>query len=255
MMGSKAFESPLISHARMRAMYRALVEARVLGRGRVWPRGLEACWVGTAIDLKDGDLVSAGRGQWLVDHVRGVGARESAKAATSGEVARALTQLAQEKTESTQVLGFDRMLCAVGMAMAVKPQGVVVAYVGSDELTGAEWKRLLAAAAVGNLPLAIVTVPRLKSNAAVDVSVVAKRMGAAIPMIPVDAGDAVAIYRVTQETLVRARSDGGVAVIECVDCGVDPVKLMGMQLVKKQICTERWVAGVEVSFRAKLPKR
>ena len=84
MMGSKAFESPLIGHARMRALYRALVEARGLGRGRAaglaWPRGFEACLAGTAIDLKDGDLVSAGAGTWLIDHVRRVGARDVRRA-------------------------------------------------------------------------------------------------------------------------------------------------------------------------------
>ena len=64
-------------------------------------------------------------------------------------------------------------------------------------------------------------------------------------MIPVDAGDVVAIYRVAQETIVRARAGGGAAVIEGVACGTDAVKLMGAQLVRKRICTEAWVQGVE----------
>ena len=59
---AKSYENPLIPHARMRALYRALVEVRVLGehqpRAQRVPKGLEACWVGTALDLKDGDLTS-----------------------------------------------------------------------------------------------------------------------------------------------------------------------------------------------------
>src|SRR5665213_4086017 len=77
--GSKAFENPLISHARMRAMYRALVETRALaprlGRARRLPRGLEACWVGTAIALEPGDLTSDQRGTAAIQHIRNVGQR------------------------------------------------------------------------------------------------------------------------------------------------------------------------------------
>jgi len=146
----------------------------------------------------------------------------------------------------------DRMLCAVGMAMALKAAGggVVLAYAASDELTVAEWKRLLTLANEDKLPLAIVVTP-----GDVDISAVVKKMGAtSIPVIPVDAGDAVAIYRVTQETLVRARVGDGVAVIECADCGLDPVRTMGNQLVKKKICTEHWVSEVEVRFRARVAR-
>ena len=255
MMGSKAFESPLISHARMRGMYRALVETRLLGqragKGAGWPRGFEACWVATAIDLKDTDLTSVPRAAWLVDYVRRVGKREGGKAATGAEVARALRAMAADKEVCSRIAAMDRMLCAVGMAVATKAadaQGVVTAYVGTDELTAAEWKRLLGVAMDGELPLMIVATP-----GKTDVSGIVKRMGTVtIPVIPVDAGDVVALYRVAQETLVRARADGGVVVVECVSCGVDPIKLMGTQLVKKKICTQRWVMAVEETFRKAL---
>lgn len=251
-MGAKAFESPLISHARMRAMYRALVEARVLGerKGRRaaigWPRGFEACWVGTAIDLQDGDLVSVGGAEWLIDHIRAIGVRNGSL--TAAAIGRALRGRSTDKPDRKP---FDRMLCAVGMAMALKAAGtgIAMAYAGSDELTAPEWKRLFAVANQGELPLAIVVTP-----GGGDISAIVKKMGAKIPVIPVDAGDAVAIYRVTQETLVRARADGGVAVIECVDCGIDPVELLGAQLVKKKICTPRWVADLEPHFRARLAR-
>jgi len=257
-MGSKAFESPLISHARMRALYRALVEARVLGerkgRGAAtgWRRGFEACWVGTAVDLKDGDLVSVESAAWLVDYVRAVGAKDGS--VTAAEMGRALRARTVKVSGSSAAM--DRMLCAVGMAMALKAAGggVVLAYAASDELTVAEWKRLLTLANEDKLPLAIVVTPG-RTPTGVDVSAVVKRLGAtSIPVIPVDAGDAVAIYRVTQETLVRARVGDGVAVIECADCGLDPVRTMGNQLVKKKICTEHWVSEVEVRFRARVAR-
>ena len=77
LMGSKAFESPLISHARMRGLYRALVESRVLGRKGGWPKHFEACWVATALDLRDGDLTSDAQAAWLTNYVRALGAREA----------------------------------------------------------------------------------------------------------------------------------------------------------------------------------
>lgn len=263
MMGSKAFESPLIGHARMRAMFRALVEARLLSERaaktrnaiHLLPRGLEACWVGPIVDLKPGDLTSLPRATWLADHIRAVGARPTANAASLSETRKALKAFVAEKATRHNIAPIDRMLCAVGMAQALKSmaaKGVVTSYVGAADLTTTEWKRLLSVAAEGEMPLIVVVTSAPKP---IDVSAVVTRLGAnKIPVIPVDAADAVALYRVAQETLVRARADGGVAIIECIDCNSDPIAILGAQLVKKNICTERWVAGVEPAFRATLQR-
>jgi hypothetical protein len=250
MMGSKAFESPLISHVRMRALYRALVETRVLGLGRRgFPLNLEACWVATAIDLNSSDLTSVANNWWLLEHVRALGERPTAAAANRTELRTALRALKAEESAPNPTAPLDRLLGAVGLAIAAKKTGVVaLAYAAADALTASEWKRVLTVAQHGDLPFMIVATP-----GAIDLSDLVKRTGAKkVPVVPVDAGDPVAIYRVAQETLVRARHDGGVAVIECIDCGTDPVKLLGLQLVKKKICTAKWVAGVEPAFRNKL---
>ncbi len=253
-MGSKAFESPLISHARMRALYRALVETRALGAAagrRVgearFEKGLEACWVGVAVDLKDGDLTSESGGTALVEHVRRVGMRE---AAAAGEIRQALRGMADEKATFAGSAG-ERLLCAVGQAMALRAQGekrVVVAYVRAGEVKAAEWRRVFAVAA-GDLPLVIVCLPGAGKGVDLD-----RLAGVEVPVIPVDAGDVVALYRVAQESVGRARAEGGVVVIECVAMGVDPLKLMGGQLVKKGICTEAWVARVGSSVRTMVAK-
>ena len=263
MMGSKAFESPLISHARMRAMFRALVETRLLSERaaktrnaiHLLPRGLEACWVGPVIDLKPGDLTSLPRATWLADHIRAVGSRETASAASLSEVRKALKAFAAERSIRLTRPPLDRMLLSAGMAIALKsaaPKAVVTTYVGAADLGRAEWAHFLSAAAEGDLPLIVVATPGPKP---VDISDVVKRMGVnTIPVVPVDAADAVALYRVAQETLVRARADGGIAIIECIDCGSDPIAILGAQLIKKKICTERWVAAVEPAFRTTLTK-
>ena len=260
MMGSKAFESPLISHARMRAMYRALVETRALseraGRGPAGKlaRGLEACWAGTAIDLKSGDLTNQNAGSALIEHVLRVGRRSGANAATAADVKKTMRAIAEERTSvAGTVTEPERLLCAVGQSMALQASGaknVVVAYVEKGALKPADWKRIFAVAKP-DLPLIVVCLPQ-GQRSAVDLDKAAKTAAAnknSVPVIPVDAGDVVALYRVTQESIGRARAEGGVALIECVAMGVDPVELMGTQLVKKRICTEAGLAGVASSFR------
>ena len=268
-MGSKAFESPLISHARMRAMYRALVETRLLGGGKQGPgtaaafryalsRGLEACWVGTAIGLNEGDLTIDRRGTALAKYIRGVGARKG-----TGAVRRAELRLLYESPKD----GFagdaaDRVVCAIGAAMAMRAEAakkVVVAYVEQGEMKLEQWRRVLRAAGAAELPLLIVAIADGRGRR-VDLGEVARRHkgGSApgwIPVILVDGADAVALYRVAQESLGRLRSGGGAVLIECVASGVDPIELLATQMVAKKICTERWAASVQETFRTRLSGR
>lgn len=237
MMGSKAFESPLISHLRMRALYRALVEVRA-GAGRLGarrlPPQLEACWIAPTIDLRATDLVLGGEHS---GYIRAAGMRPAAGVAT----ASAVRSLLQDDSESFAGTAAERMFCAMGAAITLKADGhgaVCMAFATGDELAAEEWRRVLTVARHGDLPLILVHAGapgglRLRG----------------VPVIPVDAGDVLALYRVAQECLVRARADGGVAVIECLQMGTDPVKMLGEQLVKKQICTARWVANCEPQFQ------
>jgi TPP-dependent pyruvate/acetoin dehydrogenase alpha subunit len=143
--------------------------------------------------------------------------------------------------------------------MALKTAGgedVVVAYSGANELTTTEWKQVLAIVGQGGLPLVVMALPG--AGGEVDLEAISRKAAAklelAVPVIPVDAGDVVAIYRVAQETLIRARAGGGAAVIQGVLCGTDAVKLMGTQLVRKGICTERWVERVPLHLNGLLSK-
>ena len=276
-MGSKAFESPLISHERMRAMYRALVETRALVGKRRALKGNEACWTGAAIDLREGDLVidrGAPGEALLLDHVRAVGAREGAAAPAAAELHRIAKHLAAAKADRFPGSAVERLLCAAGAAMALKAatsesntdaeaSTVALAFAGAGELSAAEWCRVLAIAGQAGLPLVLVVVPESASRdtaaeAAPDLEKIARKaapsLDAALPVIPVDASDTVALYRVAQETVLRARAGDGASVIEAVGCGTDAVELLGRQLVRKQICTERWVAAVRTQVEQRLAR-
>lgn len=242
-MRKTSYENPLIPHARMRALYRALVELRSLRQrlpnGERTPKGLEACWAATALDLREGDLTSDRGADALPGYLRGIAARAGAprKSVVDALLAARSTTFAGTPAE--------RLFCAAGAAMALKAAGekaVAVAYARQGELAASDWKRVLRVAAVGELPLLIVAA----GASEVPVS------GRAVPVIPVDAGDAVAIYRVTQESLVRARAEGGVVVMECVRTGLDPIKVLAGQLQAKGIATPGWMAAVETRMRAML---
>ena len=236
-------------------MFRALVETRALsehaGKKRGVPKKLEACWVGTAIDLQAGDLASGLHAVAYGQFVRAVGTRSTDRAATQTEFRRAVERVTGVK--SFAGTASEEVICAVGQAIAfgqAEEKRLVVAYARADDLSTLEWKRVLAVANEGALPLVVVAVPPVRAVAVIDLSGVAEKVaGARIPVVPVDAGDAVALYRVMQEMCVRARADGGVAVIECVRFGTDPVRLLGDQLRKKGICTERWIGKVEEDAR------
>lgn len=244
MKSPKPYENPLILHIRMRGLYRAVLEARLLPRrGEGWPRGLEACWAATALDLREGDLTSDSHAPWLTSYVRALGSRKNARAATLSDVRTAKSN--RGSMTAFQATASERLFIAVGQAMALRAagQGVVLTYVATDALKKSAWHSLLAATTGHSLPLVIVAVPGDKDVQLPNLQ---------IPIIPVDAGDPVALYRVAQESILRARTHGALAIIQCVRCGVDPVQLLATQLLHKGICTERWLTTAETGFRTLL---
>jgi TPP-dependent pyruvate/acetoin dehydrogenase alpha subunit len=99
--------------------------------------------------------------------------------------------------------------------------GVVVFYALPGELSAALWKKALSFAAEQELPLVFVLLPAArvrsgKARATKVGGVSALALGCGVPAIAVDADDAVAIYRVAQESVGHARIGGGAALIECV---------------------------------------
>ena len=255
-MGCKAFESPLMSHARMRALYRGLVEVRALLGKKHRACGLEAAWVATAIDLHQGDLIcdaGARAEAVLLEHIRSIGERTGTGAPRPGNIKRLRKQLAGGGPESFPGNEAQRLLYSSGAAMALQAAGqkrIVMAYTGFSAIAAKDWSRVLGVIGQQGLPIVMMTMPGAATG---DLEVLARQVATkpsqAVPIIPVDGGDVVALYRVAQETIGRARAGGGPAIIAAVNLGTDPVKLLGSQLVKKGICTKRWILAVEPNVR------
>ena len=236
------WENPLIPNARLRQMYRAMVRARMHLRAEACRRGgvggmstlgLEACLASTSVDLGPGDLVSDVLAGGVVEFLRG---------ATLGEVLR--PGKARKKggpradcsAAARMPAGVDvaeRLWAALGAAAALKAAGgagedrgqgegwtaeqagVVVVFVLPGEVPAALWRKALPFAVKHELPVLFVVLPPARGARRLSrVCETANRYG--VPGIPVDADDAVALYRVAQESIGRARIGGGAALMECV---------------------------------------
>jgi TPP-dependent pyruvate/acetoin dehydrogenase alpha subunit len=82
-----------------------------------------------------------------------------------------------------------------------------------------------------------------------------------VPGIPVDAADAVALYRVAQESLGRTRGGDGPVLIECVEyraegkggrTPVDPLVQMRDFLLDRKVCTQAWLRGAGGRMRRRI---
>ena len=266
-------ENPLVNNKKLRQMYLAMLEARILDnhvaklqrKAKVRlgsTHGQEACRVSTAIELVSGDLVSDSQMGVAMDHILG--------AEPSAVLKRLSSLVSGEKTvdtAGTKQLSWiedvdDRLRLAVGAALAfrsLKQTNLVVIYVPRHEASGGKWRRLLRLSAQIELPVIFVVLPpesgEKRSDSIGRVSAKARSCG--LPGIPVDSSDAVALYRVAQESIGRIRAGGGAVVIECVVYPVrgktpDPVEQMKRFLRGKNACSPEWLNHAGDAFRNRI---
>jgi TPP-dependent pyruvate/acetoin dehydrogenase alpha subunit len=233
-----AWENPLIPNARLRQIYLAMMRARTLAR--MLPRrdkttlGLEACLVSPAVDLGPGDLVSDVLADGVVDFLRGVTLGEAVRPGSAAKKRGLRADCGAAGRIANPAMVVDRIWAALGAAAALKAlaasaksaavdadseaqqQGVVVVYAPPHEVPGSLWRKALTFAREKALPVLFVVLPTQAkaSTKTVGVSAIALRCG--VPGMRVDKDDAVAIYRVAQESIGHARIGGGAALIECV---------------------------------------
>lgn len=272
-------ENPLVRNETLRQMYRKMVEARLLEEHLLriqrktkakWrlesSRGQEACRVGLTQGLMAGDIVMDSRAGGLTGHllgvklpfvVRALGALSTGKAAATGSTEGLFPFI--DGAEA-------RLFAATGAGVLLKTlqkRNVVVVYVSAREAGKRVWRQVLKFAVELDLPIIFVVLPRVakigsRGNSS-RVREWAKESG--VPGIPVDTSDAVALYRVAQESMGRIRGDGGPVLIECVTSKLesprqspknDPIPQLKDFLLGRRVCTVAWMDGVEKRFRERL---
>ncbi len=129
---------------------------------------------------------------------------------------------------------------ALGLAQ-LRPGSLVIAFTRAGSLPTAPFRQTLRAAAQHRAPILYVLLPAASATStAFDWS--ASAILENVPCIPVDAHDAVALYRVAQETTLRARNQGGPSLIDCKKVQLargdsNPVARMEAHLRRKGLTT------------------
>jgi pyruvate dehydrogenase E1 component alpha subunit len=220
-------ENPLLPHHKLQELYTLMQRCRALDlkQKRAKPKtsrpiAREAVLAATSIHLLAGDLLCAEPGDRAAEQL--------APSGKSGAVATG--------NFATPGLSPRLLLCA-GAARALQgagSEGIVLAFAtaGASSTANAEWAAALEWAQSAQLPLLLACTDTAAREAAPSrsrarksssqksiaepldwpsMSRLAKRLR--LPVLPVEGEDAVAVFRVMQESALRARMGGGPAVL------------------------------------------
>ena len=262
---AKSEADPLITDEKLQTLYKAMLRCRALeGRARLlspsnrFPspsnamRGQEAIEVGCAIDLLAADRVASLDRDYIFRFIHGLPLRAAATASAAAPLAKGSL-----KTGGIAVDARDPFTLGVRLALANRSKrnrGAVVVFSRSDSASRLSWDEMLRIAAARRLPVLFVVrcapgerPPGAKRRAAAaateEPSSQSERHGVA--GIPVDGSDVVAVYRVAQKSLERARLGGGPTLIECKNWFSgrqtgDPIRRMEEYLLEKGLFSKRW---------------
>jgi TPP-dependent pyruvate/acetoin dehydrogenase alpha subunit len=241
---SAATPHPLISNERLQHLYVTLLRAALLrARNRLRKSSSplvarEAIVTGTVTHLEEGDSLMPVAGDQLAALARGHKLRAIvANRLLAGVLPEASTAGA-------------RFAIATGYAMAHQgSKQVVVAFSGPGIQSLDELHTSLAYAAQQKLGIVFV----IETAGDSDLSSSAHTDAIGICGIPVDGNDVVAIYRVAQEAIQRARRGVGPTLIDCkpwpLEPAADPVRRLEQALERRGLETRRLKERTLAAFR------
>jgi TPP-dependent pyruvate/acetoin dehydrogenase alpha subunit len=249
-----ATSHPLISNQRLEQLYVTLLRTRLLRqRNRLKESttplvAREAIVTGTVTHLEDGDALMPVAGDHLAALARGYGLR---RLLTSAPLPGVLT--AATTVESCFAI-------ATGYALARRDTKHITLAFSGPGLTSLDTLRPSVAYAAKQ-KLGIVFV--IESAADTELSSAKHTEPLGLYGIPVDGNDVVAIYRVAQEAIHRARRGVGPTLIDCrpwlLDSPADPVRRLEQALERRGIPTNKLknptLAAFKKEFSASRRKR
>jgi TPP-dependent pyruvate/acetoin dehydrogenase alpha subunit len=215
-------ENPLLPHSKLRELYALMVRCRSLQQ-KESSRGplREALLAATLIHLLPGDLMSTSVGDALGEKLAPEGKHhQPAGTFLGGDAMENRLQICAAAARGLQAAGAD---------------GVVLAFAGAG---GPErgWMEALEWAQESQLPLVLAcsdatngaaTGARKGADPAIDFSTMSRfARRHQLPVLTVDGEDAVAVYRVMQESVLRARQGGGPSVLWAVMTPVRAIAAM-----------------------------
>jgi len=260
----RIFENPLLPHKKLTEMYAGMLHGRLLERFlkqrtaslagglSLQPfTGREASLIAVLHNLLPQDRVSVRGADPVLRYLRD---GKTKQAAASG-----VLPPIEEVTE--------RLAMAAGVALAgnAAQEMVVAAYLDAAE-TREPWTGIIETAGRLELPMIFVCQDETRSTSAAKMRRDAgwKRVGSAaakfqVPVIPVDGQDLIALYRVAQEAIGRARMGLGPSLIWCMRWELgprrpDPLAEFEQYLAKRRLFTPAHKRSIVRAFEKKRPK-
>jgi pyruvate dehydrogenase E1 component alpha subunit len=238
---------PLISNQRLQQLYVTLLRARLLRqRNRLKESAAslvvrEALVTGTVTHLEDGDAVMPVSGDRLAALTRGHSLR------------RVLAAEPLPGVLSSAPTAEARFAIATGYALARQgTEHVALAFSGPGLASLDALRASLAYAAQHKLGIVFV----IESAADADLSSARNTEPLGLYGIPVDGNDVVAIYRVAQEAIHRARRGVGPTLMDCkpwpLDGAADPVLRLEQALERRGIPTSKLKQRTLAAFKKEL---
>lgn len=275
------FENPLMPDERLRQMYTAMVQMRMLeehlagerksagARGTI--RGEEAARASTVLSLESGDLLSDCAQSAGMDLLLGVKLSELKRRNGAGARKAGGPELGESDRESyprrLPQAGdpVEQLQISLGVAVALKAQRngrVLLVFARAGEAKSSVWEKTLGVAGSRELPVIFVVLPEPRGGPSRALGELSGRSRAAgVAGFAVDGSDAIALYRVMQESLLRARSDGGSVLIECIPFHLktagrrraqDPVERLRELLLAKGVAGAGWMDRTRSAFSRRL---
>ncbi len=210
--------------------------------------GHEAIVVGATLELNPEDTMVASPRNFAALIARGASLEfVLSQAASENEI-----QAVVANQHSRATFSLDPFNLGTGVALAQKlekKRNVVVALCAEDTSISGRWHEAMKFAGIHKLPIIYVLKrssafdldPATRTPVLDDVSFVAHDCG--FPAIIVDSNDAVAVWRVAQESIHRARGGAGPTLVECevrLAHAGDPLAQMEHYMKKRGAWDDEW---------------
>jgi TPP-dependent pyruvate/acetoin dehydrogenase alpha subunit len=203
-------ENPLLPHRKLRELHALMLRCRALERRQKSEGWREALLAATLMQLLPGDLVSASEGDAAAGQLAPAAKKPGSGSVVGGAAIEARLALGAAAARGLQAAASDALVLAFARAGGAEPG----------------WAHALEWAQQTQLPLIVACTDATNGALSrsvkvkepgldfVSISRLAKRLK--LPVLTVDGEDAVAVYRVMQESVLRARQGGGPAVLWAV---------------------------------------
>ncbi|MGC9198967.1 MAG: thiamine pyrophosphate-dependent enzyme [Acidobacteriaceae bacterium] len=245
-------ENPLLPDSKLRELHALMLHCRMLERARKQRGPLrEALLAATAIHLQSGDLVSAAPEDRTLSNLTA----ESKSHTGTGQAYASLV------TPTLAAAASARLLLSAAAARGIQTAGspgIVVSLCRAGAFDP-EWKQALEWACSAKLPLLTTCIDATggapfrrspqKQSPLTYTSMITMARRWRLPVLTVDGEDAVAMYRVMQECVHRARMGDGPAVIWAVltpPAALSPMPISAQPLARLR----RYMAARKIARKA-----